>query len=615
MAWRSHSILIKILFLLTVYIAHGRPFAGMADYGYALLAAYLLLFGILRNRIKPVLVIAGLVCLTLGRFMPQLMIPEQQRLLMDNQQNFIAPGQFLEDASKYPCFLTADGYVQGYRDKRLVQTIDIDEGLLSLRSGWMNRPEYNFYPPVSPHVRRDLPFVVSYDIIPQMVGMTLSVEGLLVFEKEGRFKIHDPAIKTLQLHHTHVGSTLTGFGGQWDARGYNNLKIKLEKTLPYQLYDAVRLSCLLSGMALLFFGLFSIPLTINFSLQSFLLFLSASSFWMYFSPVLRWGILAKGGMDGIIHDGFSYWMLEKWAAGDWREALLSPERVFYFMPGMRYVRFTEMLLFGDAYILQVCLLIFVPVIFYRLFSVFLCRAVALTLTLLAFSYLFNGIGLSFKLYIKALLDLYGEGFAYALLLIAVTMLAKSVQKTGWGTVAFFLLAISISIRPNLVVFVGILSGIHLFTATFSPLPWSCRLIMLFGLTPVLLIPTHNMWGGEFVLLTKAAQIPENLPLSPGLYYQAIMHFLGKNEAFKETGRFMAHFQTLYPQYVIAWGGCLWLSFKGQTPIVQSLALATFAGLSMHFFYLPDIRYLHPYLTIAIVLGLSRIPRLRVKDIS
>lgn len=607
-------MLIKILFLLTIYIAHGRPFAGMADYGYALLAAYLLLFGILRDRIKPVLVIAGLVCLTLGRFTPQLMIPEQQRLLMDNQRNFIAPGQFLEDASKYPYFLTADGYVQGYPNKRLVQTIDIDQGLVSLRSGWMNRPEYNFYPPVSPHVRKDLPFVVSYEIIPRMAGMTLSLEGWLVFEKEGRLKIHDPAIKTLQLQNTHVGSTLTGFGGQWNARGYHNLKIKLEKTLPYQLYDAVRSGCFLSGMALLFFGLFSIQPTVNFGLQSLLLFLSAFSFVIYFSPVLRWGILAKGGMDGIRHDGFSYCMLEKWAAGDWREALLSPERVFYFMPGMRYVRFVEMLLFGDAYILQVCLLIFAPVIFYRFFTVFLCRAAALTLTLLAFAYLFNGIGLSFKLYVKTLLDLYGEGFAYALLLIAVTMLAKSIQKTGWGAVAFFLLAISISIRPNLVVFAGILSGIHLFTATFSPLSWSSRFITLFGLMPVLLIPAHNIWGGEFVLLTKAAQIPENLPLSPGLYYQAITHFLGKNEAFKETGRFMAHFQTLYPQYVIAWGGCLWLSFKGQTPIVQSLALATFAGLSMHFFYLPDIRYLHPYLTMAIVLSLSQILRLRTKDI-
>ena len=60
------------------------------------------------------------------------------------------------------------------------------------------------------------------------------MEGLLVFEREGQFKIHDPALKIFQIQEEHVGSVLCGFGGQWDAKGYNNLTIKLEKTFTYK---------------------------------------------------------------------------------------------------------------------------------------------------------------------------------------------------------------------------------------------------------------------------------------------------------------------------------------------------------------------------------------------
>ena len=344
-----------------------------------------------------------------------------------------------------------------------------------------------------------------------------------------------------------------------------------------------------------------------------LLGLSAFSFWLKFSNIFRWGILAKGGGDGIIHGGHPYEMLEKWVVGDWGSALISPERVFYFMPGMRYIRFVEMLLFGDAYIFQVCLIIFVPVIFYRFFCVFLTRYTALILSLLAFAQMFNGIGLSSKLYLNSMTNLYGEGVAFALLLITLTLLAKSIHKIGWGMLAFFLSAISISIRPNLAIFMGIIAGFHLFTTTFTPLGWRSRFMMLCGLAPVLLIPLHNILGGEFVLLTKASQIPENLPLSPSWYYQAITYILGLNDSFQEMGRFWVHFRNFYPQYILAWAVLCWLTFKGKTAGVRVIALAAFAGLSLHFFYLPNIRYIHPYLTIAIILGLSHFPRLRAKE--
>lgn len=610
---KGQSVLVKLLFLLCLYVFHGRPFEGIFDYSFALLTIYLLLFGIIRERVKPTFLIMGISFLMLSHWVPQLAIPEQERFLLDTKATPVTPNQFLEDTEKYPYFLTADGYLQGYKDRRLVRTIDIDEGVLSLRSGWINLPKYNFYLPLNSLERKNIPYVVSYEIIPEMVGMTLALKGLWFFIRDGQNKIHDIPVETLVVQKDYIGSRIQGFGGQWDEKGYNNLKIKLEKTALYKFYDFTRILFLFLGLAALFFGLFFLNPTLDFGLQSLLLGLSAISFWVNFPNIFRWGIMAKGGGDGIIHGGFPYEMLEKWVIGDWGGALMSPERVFYFMPGTRYVRFLEMLMFGDAYILQVCLIIFVPVIFYRFFSVFLTRYTALILSLLAFAQMFNGIGLSFKLYLNSMINLYGEGIAFALLFITLTLLAKSIHKTGWGVLAFFLSAISISIRPNLAIFMGVIGVFHLFTTTFTPLGWRSRFIMLCGLVPVLLIPLHNILGGEFVLLTKASQIPENLPLYPSLYYQAITYILGLNDSFNEKGLFLTHFREFYPQYILAGVSLFWLAIKGNAPNVRVIALAAFAGLSLHLFYLPNIRYIHPYLTIAIILGLSQISRLCAKE--
>lgn len=605
----GQPIIFKILFLFIVYIFHGRPFVGLADYAFALLVAYLLLFGKVRDRFKPTWIIAGIAFMTLTHFVPQLSIPEHQRLLIDRKAHITQPEHFLENLKDYPFSLTADGYIQGNHDKRFVNSIDIDQGVLSLRTGWINRPEFNFHK-VGDNTRADMPFVVCYTIIPSMIGMKLTLEGRVFFEQEGNFIPLDSSQTTLKILPNHIGQKLCGFGGRWDGIKEHALRVALEKTPKYKFYDTLRILSTLMGLVLLFWGFFVIAPTYELFVQSGLLGLSALSFWFYFPKVSRWGILAKGGTDGIIHDGFPYWMLEKWVSGDWQAALTSPERIFYFMPGMRYIRFIEMLLFGDAYILQVCLVIFIPLIFYRFFCVFLIRKVSIVIVSVMFFYLLNGIGLSYKFYLKSLLELYGEGFAYALLFISLTLLSKSIKQVGRGIFAFFLFSICLSIRPNMGIFVGILCIIHLFTTTFSSLSWKYRFVMLFGLVPSVLIPIHNFVGGEFVLITKAAQISENLSLTPIHYFQGICHMFGLIDGCEYTGRLLKHFEKIYPQYVLAWLGCIWLIVKTQVAIVRSLALACFGGLSVHFFFVPDLRYLLPYLTTVIILALSQYPRFR-----
>ncbi|MBP6984983.1 MAG: hypothetical protein KBB83_00135 [Alphaproteobacteria bacterium] len=592
---------LKLVFLVGIYLLHGKPFVGVSSYIYILLLITLVLFGSQRKKIQPLLIGAGAFFFACTFVIPQLAIPEQYRLLVDQNKVITSPDCFMENEELYPYFPSADGYLQGQTDKRFVSSIDIDGSVLSLRSGWVNRQEYNFYGEDNTVIRAEMPYVVTYEIIPDMVGMELFYSGQVYLEKENIFLPLDKGSLIIESHH--VGSKITGFSTK---QNMDILSLCLKKTLDYRIYDILDVVSLYLGLLGLFFGLFSIHLTkaVTFQISSlgvftFLLLLEHMD-------VFQKGILVGGGSDGIVHGGFPYWMLEKWIDGDWLSALISPEKIFYFMPGMRYVRFVEMLLFGDAYILQVGLLCFMPIILYRFFSVFLSQNAAMMLSAIAFVLPRNAMGFSYSFYTKYVYSLYGEAFAYGLFFISLTLLAKRIRSMGWGFLAFFLAAVCLSIRPNLAVFFAVIACAHLFSETFTDLKWTSRFWMLFGFVPVFLIPLHNIYGGEFVLLTSASNIPENLPLTPMSYWNTILYLLGDENNIESASKVLKHLKSYHPHYVFAWLFMLWVSIKGRDAILRVYSFAVFLGLGLHFFFKPSMRYIAPYLVIFIIFGLHQI---------
>ena len=54
------------------------------------------------------------------------------------------------------------------------------------------------------------------------------------------------------------------------------------------------------------------------------------------------------GDDGLVYDGFARVMLRQLLAGDIAGALEGSEAVFYFTPGLRYLRAVEHLIFGES---------------------------------------------------------------------------------------------------------------------------------------------------------------------------------------------------------------------------------------------------------------------------
>src|SRR6516162_6498391 len=87
------------------------------------------------------------------------------------------------------------------------------------------------------------------------------------------------------------------------------------------------------------------------------------------------------GDDGLVYDGYARMMLRQLVAGDVAGALEGVEPVFYFTPGLRYLRAAEHLIFGESYLGYLSLILLLPFLVFALFRRFLPLTWALALTL------------------------------------------------------------------------------------------------------------------------------------------------------------------------------------------------------------------------------------------
>src|SRR5262249_57490313 len=87
------------------------------------------------------------------------------------------------------------------------------------------------------------------------------------------------------------------------------------------------------------------------------------------------------GDDGLVYDGYARMMLRQLVAGDVAGALEGVEPVFYFTPGLRYLRAAEHLMFGESYLGYLSLILLLPFLVFALFGRFLPLTWAIALTL------------------------------------------------------------------------------------------------------------------------------------------------------------------------------------------------------------------------------------------
>ncbi len=311
-----------------------------------------------------------------------------------------------------------------------------------------------------------------------------------------------------------------------------------------------------------------------------------------------------GGNDGLTHESFGYDISQAAAHGDFWSALRGGEGVFYYMPGLRYLRAAEDFLFGSTGFGIVLCTMFIPIFLFLLLRRLLPLrwSVALLLIFL-FIPIFERFGFAQFLYVREMWKGFPEPIGYGAFLGALALIAHYVptrmgpplegpMPTFWVGLA---LALSVATRPNLAIAAAlVLAMLGLWLLMERRLADLAGLAV--GFAPILLIPWHNWYfGGEFVPLTSSASSPVNLVTSPLSYVAAFgemlqLNFTGPNltKVLRQLGNWnpWTDFYRLLPFLVTL----LVVFQRGYAVPLRALALVAVSLQAILLFYAAKGRY-------------------------
>ena len=169
------------------------------------------------------------------------------------------------------------------------------------------------------------------------------------------------------------------------------------------------------------------------------------------------------GDDGIAYEGFGRAIVKNLLAGDVFAAIRGVEPVYYFTPGLRYVRALELIIFGETALLYFSAMLLLPILAFALFRRFLPSRWALGLILaFAVTPITAPFGSSLFQYVIWASRGYADPFATVLLLAALVLIVPpQAQKAPPGRGRIFaaglLFAAATFCRPNLVLASGVMT--------------------------------------------------------------------------------------------------------------------------------------------------------------
>ena len=328
-----------------------------------------------------------------------------------------------------------------------------------------------------------------------------------------------------------------------------------------------------------------------------------------------------GGDEGLFYTGVGRNILEQLLAGNIGEALKGDEAVFYYGgPALRYFRALEMVVFGDTNLGYLSLVLFMPVIVWRLFARFLDETFAWRLALL-FTVLPLGeiFGTSFFHYAKWA----GRGFAdpvmHICLLWGILVIAGQRRETERAVAALggaFLLALAVCTKPVVAPMAGIiLTGAGLMGLYRGQ--WARAVALCIGFSPVLLMPLHNwVFGHQFVLLSTNANLPSLQVMPPAAWLAALgelatLHWGGAelHRAVVQLGDWLSGpsgLKVFIPLHAAAVATVVWVALRGRSfdPWLRIIAVAVIAEYGAALFYAATARYFFSmwFLTLLVVLA-------------
>jgi hypothetical protein len=435
---------------------------------------------------------------------------------------------------------SADGIWNRAEYSRRVSGIDFSDPVW-LRLGFINELGYNWNSEVSDLERatRDrrslallhrwtlrMPWFVMYRFPAEFVGSDVCWRGEVLWEgANAQFAaISHPSMQCRTLAPADIGRRIFGVA----IRQEPPLAMRLAPSLTIRLRQLAEPGFALVATAVVLGLLVRVRprrLVLPFALVAITLavvFFDDASFLGGVRPF-------DSGDDGLVYDGYARAMLRQLVAGDVVGALAGGENVFYFTPGMRYLRAAEHLIFGESYLGYLSLVLLLPFLVFAMFRRFLPLRWALALTLV-FAVVPVGVlfGSSLVQYVKWAARGFADPAAYIFFLAGFVLLVGRVQGdqsppdrfgAAWGAGLMF--ALALFVRPNIAPAAAVL----LAGAGRAAL-WQHRYRRVAGLCigflPVLGMALHNwVFGGVFVLFTATAAHPRLLVMPPSAYLAAL----------------------------------------------------------------------------------------------
>jgi hypothetical protein len=327
---------------------------------------------------------------------------------------------------------SADGIFEHPAYSRRVTGIDFSDPVW-LRLGFINELAYNWNSQVSDleRARRDrhslaflrqwtltMPWFVMYRFPADFVGSALCWRGEVLWE--GAQEMFTPVthadMQCRTLTAQDVGRRIFGVA---IAHG---LAMRLQPTWPVRLRQLVEPGLALIASAAVLALLVRVRprrLVLPFALIAATLLVALLNDASFIGGVRPF----DSGDDGLVYDGYARMMLRRLVAGDIAGALQGGESVFYFTPGMRYLRAAEHVFFGETYLGYLSLILLLPFLVFALTRRFLPLTWAIALTLI-FAAIPVGVGFGSSLlqYVKWGARGFADPAAYILFLSGFVLL-------------------------------------------------------------------------------------------------------------------------------------------------------------------------------------------------
>jgi hypothetical protein len=380
--------------------------------------------------------------------------------------------------------------------------------------------------------RITLPLFVVYRFPQAFVGSRLCWQGTVLWERgDGFDDLASATTRCRDIAADDVGKRIYGLSILPDMR----LGMTLVPSRTILLYRALAWGLTLAGVVgvvLLLVRIeprrLALPATLIALTLVLIVFVDAQ-FIGGFRPL-------DSGDDGLTYEGYARRIVRHLLSGDITAALRGEESIYFFAPGMRYVRALEQFLFGDTFLGYLTMILAFPLIVHALFARFLTPRWALVIVLLFVAAPLGALfGSSLFQYVVWASRGFADPLAFILLFAAIVLVLpprggeppRSGEPPGAPRLfaAGLLFAAATFCRPNLL----LASGVMVAGAGVMWL-WQRQLVRAValgaGFCALAVSPLHNyVFAHVFVPFTTSANLPQTLLMPPLDYVRALGELL------------------------------------------------------------------------------------------